>query len=147
MYNDLTHTMHYSYPGNYVPLLREEQIDEELGHCQEGDMLFPPVNISELPGAYKLEVAIPGIRREEFLIHIDDNVLFVRVLHKNREEAGVQNFQLHEFNYVCFERKINLPANADPAFLSAEYKGGILQVIVPKAARPVDGPSIQVVVY
>src|SRR5687767_14642618 len=116
-----------TYPGDYVPLLKHEEFQEELARVREGEMLFPPANISELPGAYKVEVAIPGIRREELLVHIEGNVLFIRVLHKEAGPKAVPKFQLHEFNYICFERHIDLPANADPAFMSAEYKGGILQ--------------------
>jgi len=147
MYNDTAYTTGCSYPGEYVPLLRQEQFDQEWGRFHEGEMLFPPVNISELPDAYKVEVAIPGIRREELLVHMEGNVLFVRVLHKEMGLKANPKFQLHEFNYVCFERHIDLPADADPAFMSAEYKAGILQVIIPKTTCPIDGPCVQVAVY
>ena len=147
MYNDIVYTNNCSYPGEYVPLLKKEQFDREVGIFHEGERLVPPVNISELPDAYKVDVAIPGIRREELLVHIEGNVLFIRVLHKETGLTAVPTFQLHEFNYVCFERHIDLPANADSAFMSAEYKAGILQVIIPKTTCPIDGPCVQVAVY
>src|SRR5688572_19669412 len=146
MYNVTAYTTGCSYPGEYVPLLKQEQFDREAGIFHEGEMLFPPVNISELPDAYKVDVAIPGIRREELLVHIEGNVLFIRVLHKETGPKAVPTFQLHEFNYVCFERHIDVPANADPAFMGAEYKAGILQVIIPKTTCPIDGPCVQVAV-
>lgn len=147
MMNNDTQTARYSYPGDYVPLLKEEQIDEELSRFHEGEILLPPVNITELPAAFKVEIAIPGIRREDFLVHIDGNELYVRVLRKELASKGVQNFKLHEFNNVCFEKRINLPSNTDTEFMSAEYKGGMLQIVIPKTPEPVKSPYIQVVVY
>ena len=147
MENATTSTTTYCYPGDYVPLLKPEEFEKELAHFHEGKMVFPPANISELPDAYQVDVAMPGIRREEFLVHIESNVLFIRVLHKEAGLQPVSKFRLHEFNYVCFERHIDLPANADPEFMSAQFKAGILQVIIPKAACPIDGSSMQVVVY
>lgn len=130
-----------------MPLLKKEQIDEELCRFHEGEMLFPPVNIEELADAFKMEIAIPGIKRENFLVNIDGHVLFVRVLHKRPGHKKGPNFKLRVFNDVCFERRINLPVNADAEFISAEYKGGILQVIMPKTTRPVKNLHMQVVVY
>ncbi len=57
------------YPGDYMPLLRAEEIEEELKLSHEGEALFPPVNITELADSFKVEVAIPGVRREDFLLH------------------------------------------------------------------------------
>jgi len=147
MENETISTTAYCYPGEYVPLLNQEEFEEKLAHIQKGEMVFPPANISELPDAYKVDMAMPGIRREEFMVHIDGNVLFIRVLHKGAKVTVGLKLLGHDFNSVCFEKRVNLPANADPSFMSAEFKAGILQVIIPKAAGPIDGPSMQVVVY
>lgn len=135
------------YPGGYVPLLRPEEIDEGLRLCHEGQMLLPPVNITELPDSYKVEIAIPGLRRQDFLLHAKGNVLFVRVLHRDMGSKEVRHFQLHEFNYECFDRHITLPDNADPEFSSAEYKRGLLQIVMPKTNRPVKNEYNRIVVY
>ena len=140
-------TINYSYPGDYVPLLTQEQIDEQLSRFQEGEIQLPPVNIEELDDEFRMEIAIPGLKREDFLIHIDAHVLFIRVLNKTSMGQAGPKFKLHEFNYDCFEKRVDLPSNADAEFMSAEYKAGLLQVIIPKSARPVDNPHVQVVVY
>jgi HSP20 family protein len=135
------------YPGDYVPLVKAEEIEEELKHSHEGDTLFPPVNITELADSFKVEVAIPGVRREDFLLHTHENVLFVRVLHKEYVVEGSERFQLHEFNYQCFDRPIVLPDNADAEFTSAEYKAGILRLYIPKSDQPTKGRNTRIVVY
>ena len=88
MENETRYPTAYCYPGDYVPLLSQEEFEEELAHFHGGEMLFPPANISELPDTYQVDVAMPGIRREEFLVHVEGKVLFIRVLHK---EANVES--------------------------------------------------------
>ena len=117
------------YLGAYVPLLKEEEVQEELKRSHEGETVYPPVNVTELADSFKVEVAIPGVKRENFLVHADENILSVCVVHK---ECGLhvgETFQLHEFNCDCFERDIILPDNTDSEFISAEY--------VPKAKHHV----------
>ena len=135
------------YPGDYVPLLKAEEIEEELKHSHEGEILFPPVNITELADSFKVEVAIPGVRREDFLVHVNENILFVRVLHKEYVLEETERFQLHEFNYQCFDRQVVLPDNADAEFTSAEYKSGILRLYISKTEQPSKNRHTTIVVY
>lgn len=137
----------YTYPGSYVPLLTPEQIDEELCRIHIGDLQLPPVNIEELGDAFKIEIAVPGLKREDFLIHIDSHTLYIRVLNTDLQKKANINFKQHEFNFECFEKRIRLPQNADAGFLSAEYKTGLLVVTIPKSSRPVENPHLQIVVY
>jgi len=135
------------YPGAYVPLLKEEEVQEELKRPHEGETILPPVNVTEMADSFKVEVAIPGVKREDFLIHSDGNVLSVCVLHKEPGLHEGERFQLHEFNYECFDRHIILPDNADSEFVSAEYKTGILCLYVPKAKQPAKNQHARIVVY
>ena len=136
-----------TYPGGYVPLIKEEEMRRELKRSHEGKMLLPPVNIAELSDSFKVEVAIPGVKREDFLIHADGNVLSVFVLHKDCECPESDCFKLHEFNYECFDRPIVLPGNADTEFTCAEYKEGILHLYIPKTNKPVKNLHTKIVVY
>lgn len=144
-------TMHHSgysvYPGEYVPLLREEEVREELKRSHKEAFNHPPVNVTELAQSYKIEVAIPGVKREEFLIQIDENILSVNVLHKKSMLPEVENFQLHEFDYECFDRNIILPENVDAEFVSAEYRSGILRLHLTKTNHPAKNFHTQIVVY
>ena len=135
------------YPGAYVPLLKEEEVQEELKHPHEGETIVPPVNVIELADSFKVEVAISGVKKEDFLIHSDGNVLSVCVLHKECGLHEGERFQLHEFNYECFDRHIILPDNADSEFASAEYKAGILRLYILKAKQPAKNLHTRIVVY
>lgn len=148
MENDIINNAGSStYPGSYVPMIKEEEILKELKRTHEGKMLLPPVNVAELPDSFKVEVAIPGVKREDFLIQADGNTLSVFVLHKDCEHPERECFKLHEFNYECFDRPIVLPDNADAEFTCAEYKEGILHLYVPKTIQPVKNLHTRIVVY
>ncbi|MGK2863890.1 MAG: Hsp20/alpha crystallin family protein [Chitinophagaceae bacterium] len=135
------------YPGNYVPLLKKEEVEKELRQPHEGKMLFPPVNVTELMDVYKVEMAIPGVRREDFLVQSDANILSIQVLHKENATRENESFQIHEFNYECFDRHIILPLNADTEFTCAEYKAGILRLHMPKTNSTGNNRHTKIVVY
>ncbi len=135
------------YPGAYVPLVKEEEVQAALKRPHEGEIVIPPVNVSELGDLFKVEVAVPGARKEDFLIHSDANVLSVCVLQKDDGSHEGEIFKLHEFNYECFDRHIILPGNADSEFASAEYKEGILRLLIPKSEQPGKNMRTTIVVY
>ena len=135
------------YPGEYTPVLHQEDLLEELKLDREGTVRQPLVNIREFSDCYTVEVCIPGLNREDLIITIDDLTLCITVLHKDKFNPKSVRFQLHEFNYECFKREIILPENADTEQVKAEYRSGLLHMHIPKTNQPVDKISTAVVVY
>lgn len=135
------------YPGEYVPFLNEIDAKEEIKQTDKKDINHPAVNITEQSDFYKIEVAIPGVKREELLIYAKENVLSLCAIHTNKINASFKNRQLHEFNYGWFDRHILLPENADTTFISAEYKSGILKLRIPKATLPLKNLHSRIIVY
>ena len=128
-------------------MLKEEEVKEQLQRPHSGDSLLPPVNVIEYKDSFQVEVAIPGIKREEFMIHANRNILSVCVLHKECNITSDGNIQLHEFNYECFDRNIVLPKTADTEFMSAEYREGILYLNMPKSTGVAKNLHTRIVVY
>lgn len=147
MENDQYHPICLIYPGTYVPLVKEEEVQTALNRPDTAEIVIPPVNVSELGDLFKVEVAVPGAKKEDFLVHSDENVLSVCVLKKDVGSHEGEIFKLHEFNYECFNRHIVLPGNADLEFASAEYKEGILRLLIPKSEQPGKNKRITIVVY
>ena len=135
------------YPGTYVPLMKEEEVISALNTSPKNELVLPPVNITELSDSYKIELATPGVKREDFLIHADENTLSIVAVHKQSANYSNEQFQLHEFNYTCFDRHILLPENADTEFTGAEYKEGILRFYVPKTDQPAKNLHTRIAVY
>lgn len=140
-------SIRYSYPGEYRPLPELEQLAEELKLNRKATVLQPLVNVRDRPENFTIEVAIPGVKRENFLIAVKNQVLSIAMFAKNRVECMPENFQQHEFNYDCFDRYIPLPDNVNPQFASASYKDGLLHIYIPKEAAPVKTETLRIVVY
>jgi HSP20 family protein len=148
MENDILYeTACLIYPGCYVPLLKEEEVNSALTLSPEGETILLPVNLSEFTNFFKVELPVPGVKREDILVHSDGNVLSVYVLHKKAGGNREERFQLHEFNYDCFSRHIILPVNADPEFANAEYKEGMLRLFIPKTEQAGKKVKTEIAVY
>lgn len=120
------------YPGIYMPLHKEEEIAEELRHVNESETILPAVDIIEMADSFKVEIRVPGVKREDFFIHAYGNIISVSVLQREPEHPKKERLSLHEHKYDCFDRQIILPQHADTEFISAEYVAGILRLYVPK---------------
>ncbi|CAN5729876.1 hypothetical protein BH10BAC3_BH10BAC3_05690 [soil metagenome] len=136
------------YPGAYVPMLNEKEIDKYIHEPHKNELVFPVINMTELNDSFKIEVMIPGVRREDFFIHADDNILTVCVIHKDKE-LSMSNEQIgfRIADYECLDRHITLPKNVDPEFISAEYKDGTLCMFAHKIKRPNRPLHSTIVVY
>lgn len=140
-------SIHYIYPGEYTPLPELEQLANELKLHREGTVVQPLVNVRDRAESFTIEVAIPGVKRENFLIAVKDHVLSIALFVKKSVDCRVENFHLHEFNYECFDRHILLPDNVNPELASASYKEGMLHIYIPKESDSVKTEALRIVVY
>ena len=147
MKNNLSCVKEYSaYPGEYIPMPEAKVLLKKLKLTAKDSDAKPPVNMEEYEDCFKIEVIIPGVRREDIFIHVQDTILSIMVLHMACQELK-KKLQLHEFDTKCCERHILLTENADTEFVSAEYKQGILSLCIPKTQKPAPTNSQQIVVY
>jgi len=130
-----------------MPLHREEEIADELKHLNESDAILHCVKLIEMADAFKIEIALPGLRREDFFVHAYGNIVSVSVLEKEPDYPKEEKFSLHEYKYDCFDRQIVLPKHADTEFISAEYVAGILRLHVPKVKTPAKSRHTMIAVY
>ena len=116
-----------TYPGEYVPdNFKLENLTEELSKHHGGGRK-PDYNISETSEYYKIELAAPGLQREDFFVTITESgFLSVSALHNKQAMRQGEHYKKRTFNYECFHRKILLPVDADSDFLKTEYEQGIL---------------------
>lgn len=148
----MTHTnlnnpgTHCTYPGEYIPAhLTLDELMAELQNPHEGEA-NPLINLAEMPDAFIIEVAAPGLKSGDFLVSIDENVLTIAVLHKEAANAN-KLYHQHEFNYSCFKREIVIPGNVDADFLSAVYEDGILCIRLPKSKEQVMNHVERIIIY
>lgn len=92
----------------------------------------PAVNICETENEYHIELAAPGLKKEDFKINLDRNMLSVSVEQKSQNAEQSKKYNKREFNYTSFVRSFALPDSADNARIEAEYKDGLLSIVVAK---------------
>jgi HSP20 family protein len=92
----------------------------------------PAVNIAEHEGGFAIELAVPGLKKEDFKISVDKNVLSISADVKKEEAAEAKKYNKKEFSYVSFTRSFTLPETVDQAKIEAEYADGILTLTLAK---------------
>jgi HSP20 family protein len=92
----------------------------------------PAVNISETENQFHIELAVPGLKKEDFKINLDKNVLSVSADKKVENVEEGKKFSKREYSYNSFTRSFTLPEIADATKIEAEYADGILKLNVAK---------------
>lgn len=90
------------------------------------------VNIIEDKNNFRLEVAAPGLEKEDFKIDLHNDVLTISAEKKEEKEEKDKKYLRREFNYCSFKRSFALPEYVDADKIEAKHKNGILTVIIPK---------------
>ena len=96
----------------------------------------PAVNISENLSSFVIELAAPGLKKEDFSIEIEEETLVISAKQASEQEEKIENddskYQKREFNYKEFTRSFKLPENIKSEDIEAAYTEGILKVSLPK---------------
>ena len=92
----------------------------------------PAVNIMESAESYHIEMASPGLKKEDFKINIDHNVLSVSVEKEQDTNSDNRTYSKREYSYSSFVRSFTLPDMADSARIEASYEDGVLKIAIAK---------------
>lgn len=92
----------------------------------------PAVNVSETENHYHIEMAAPGLKKENFKINLDKNLLSVSVEEQMQNETDNKQYNKREYAYNSFVRSFALPDSADDAQIDAKYEDGVLDIAVAK---------------
>jgi len=105
---------------------------------------LPAVNIIEGKNDYKIEVAAPGLNKEDFKINLENNVLTVSSEKEEKEENNDSKVMRKEFSYYSFSRSFTLPLTVMADKISATHKDGVLQISIPKRDEAKEKPSREI---
>ena len=96
-------------------------------------MNIPSVNVIEEENGFKLEIAAPGVNKEDFAISIEKDRLTISSETREKDEEEVEGkYTRREFNYSAFSRSFYLPKSIDKEAIQANYNNGVLSVTLPK---------------
>jgi HSP20 family protein len=93
---------------------------------------MPAVNIAETAVSYKIELAAPGLNKEDFKIELKKDNLSVWAEKKSEQTEEQKDYTRKEFEYLSFARSFVLPEGVDTEKISAEYLNGVLNITLGK---------------
>jgi len=122
----------------YRPMYMSNFFDNDFDSLFTAQKAFKPaVNIIEDDKAYMLELAVPGMSKNDIKIEIEKDLLIISSEQKESKETSDKGYSRREFGYQSFCRNFTIPENADSEKINASYKNGILQIEIPKAKEDV----------
>jgi HSP20 family protein len=92
----------------------------------------PAVNISESTENYHIELAAPGLKKQDFKINVDNDVLTISVEQQTEQNNSNRKYNKREYSYSSFVRSFTLPDIADHSRIDATYEDGVLKIDVAK---------------
>ncbi len=121
-----------SFSSLFDDFFNSEIGDWKRSNYSASNTTLPKVNIREDDNGYVVEMAAPGMKKDDFHLQLDQNVLTIS---SNKVEEGNptdSNYTRREFSYQSFQRSFSLPDSVDGEKVSAIYENGILKVAIPK---------------
>lgn len=102
-----------------------------------GDLLtrqlsLPAVNITEHGDKYLVSLAAPGLKKDDFKIDLDGNMLTISSETEEKKEEKDKRFTRKEYNYSSFSRSFTLPEEINTDKIDAKYEDGILNISLPR---------------
>ena len=93
---------------------------------------MPAVNITENKEDYKLSVAAPGLKKDDFKIDVEGNMLTISSEKEDSKEEKDERYTRKEYSYSSFSRSFALPEEVNQEKIEAKYQDGVLKVTLPK---------------
>jgi len=127
------------HPG--FPTFFDDFFAKDLFNGGENRSVFkttPAVNIKEHDDAYSIELAAPGLNKEDFKLEVENDFLTISFKKDEEKKEEKGKFTRREFHYTSFKRSFNLPegtVNTDE--IGAKYENGILLLTIPKLEEAV----------
>ena len=95
----------------------------------------PSANIIEKPEGFELEIAAPGLVKDDFKINLENAILTISSEMEDEKKEEGKNYTRKEFYYGSFSRSFTLPKSVDTEKIKADYANGILRIDLPKKAE------------
>lgn len=122
---------------NWLPNLFEDLFNNDW--VENGKRLnigknIPAVNVKETTDDFIVEVAAPGMKKEDFKVELDHNLLTIssEVKEEHESESTTEKFTRREFSYHSFKRSFTLPDSVEASKIAGNYENGVLEIKLPK---------------
>lgn len=126
-------------------LFSKDWLDWDSSNYSATSTTVPAVNVKETENEYMIEVAAPGMNKNDFHVHLDNNELTISSEKKVEKNDEKENYKRREFSYQSFQRTFTLPENlVNSEKIAAKYNDGILSLVVPKKEEAKPKPAREI---
>jgi HSP20 family protein len=143
-----TTTMNPTLRNSHLPSLIENFFGRDVdGFFSSNNLTFntPAVNVAEHKDGFRIEVAAPGLKKEDFKLNLNHNNLTISASKENTNEAKQEEkYTRQEFSYTSFQRTFTLPTSIDTEHIQASYTDGVLTIELPKREEAKVKPPRQI---
>lgn len=134
-----------TFPSFFDKFFEGNMMDWSNSNFSSTDTTLPAVNVKENDDAFMIEVAAPGMAKEDFKLNYDNGRLTISSEHKNEKKDEGENYTRREFSYQSFQRSFTVPENiVSGDKIAANYKDGILTIQLPKREEVKPKPSREI---
>ena len=119
--------------NNWIPAVFNDLFDTEF--MPKANCTAPAINVKESDKAYTVELAAPGMKKEDFNVHINDEgnlIIKMEQKQEQKEEDKSVRYLRREFSFTKYEQTLILPDDVDKEKISAKVENGVLTVELPK---------------
>lgn len=136
-----------TWPSFFNDFLNRDWYDWSNQNFSLTNTTIPSVNIKENENEFEVEMAIPGMTKDDFKIELNNSVLTISSeKQSNNQSKEGENVTRREFSYQSFSRSFTLPAIVETDKITAKYENGLLRVNIPKKEEAKPRPTKQIVV-
>lgn len=121
------------FPSIFDRFFNNDLMDWNMSNFSSTNTSLPAVNVKEGENEFVIDVAAPGLNKNDFKINFQNNVLTISSEKKEEKEDKKENYTRKEFSYQSFQRSFTVAENTiDSDKISAKYNEGILHITLPK---------------
>jgi len=95
-------------------------------------LTVPAVNITEHKNEYQVALAVPGMKKDDFKIHVEGTLLTISAEREENKEEQDKKYTRKEYDYFSFNRSFTLPDEVNSDKIDARYEDGVLKIILPR---------------
>ncbi|MFC2105020.1 Hsp20/alpha crystallin family protein [Bacteroidota bacterium] len=133
------------FPSLFDRFFENDMFDWSNRNFSTTNTTLPSVNIKEDSNGFNVEMAAPGLTKDDFKIELNNNVLTISSEMKTENETNDdEQFTKREFSYQSFNRSFSLPAIVENEKITAKYENGILKILIPKREEAKPKPIKQI---
>lgn len=125
----------------FFPSLIDDFINQDWNLKTPSSTTLPAVNIKDLEAQFEIELAVPGMKKSDFEIEVEDGLLSISSSLEEEQVTEKGKFTRREFSYNSFKRTFAIPESVDPSNIEAQYSDGVLQLRLPKRKEALPQPK------